>query len=114
HGSFNWGVAIVSSGLAVVGVLGALVVYGFGARTAVALGPLRPLYTLVARRFYLDDLYENVFAGGIVYGGVARLGQLLDRDLVDGIVNGVAGTARRLAYGLTRLQSGQEQAYGLF
>ncbi len=96
-----------------LGIVSALAVYGLGARWQVGLGPLRPVYRLVANRYYLDDLYERGIAGSLVYGVVGGLGRLLDTRLIDGIVNGVAWGARRLAFALTRVQSGQEQAYGL-
>jgi NADH-quinone oxidoreductase subunit L len=106
-------VAIISSGLAVLGIVSALAVYGLGARWQIGLGPLRPVYRLVANRYFLDDIYERGIAGGLVYTVVGGLGRLLDTRLVDGIVNGVAWVTRRLALGLTRVQSGQQQAYSL-
>jgi NADH-quinone oxidoreductase subunit L len=110
-GEFNWPVAIVSSGLAVLGIVSALTVYGFGARWQVGLGPLRPVYRLIANRYFLDDVYEKGIARGLVYGVIGGICQFLDTRLVDGIVNGVAWVTRRLAFGLTRIQSGQQQAY---
>jgi NADH-quinone oxidoreductase subunit L len=113
HGEFNWGVAIISSALAVLGIVSALAIYGMGARWQVGLGPLQPLYRLVYRRYFLDDVFEKGIAQGVVYGIVGGAGRLLDTRLIDGIVNGVAWATRRIGAGLNRLQSGQEQAYGL-
>jgi len=112
HGAFNWPVAIISSVLAVAGVLGALAVYGFGARVSVPTGPLRPLYRLVNNRYFLDDIYITGIARGLVLGVAGGAGRLLDARVIDGVVNGAASVTRALAALLTRVQSGQEQAYG--
>jgi NADH-quinone oxidoreductase subunit L len=112
-GAFNWTVAIVSSALAVLGIVSALAVYGLGARWQVGLGPLRPLYRLVYNRYYLDDLYGRGVAGGLVYGLLGGIGRLLDTRVIDGLVNGAATATRRIGAGLNRLQNGQQQAYGL-
>ncbi|MGH2601684.1 MAG: hypothetical protein ACRDJ9_20145, partial [Dehalococcoidia bacterium] len=111
HAEFNWAVAGGSLLLAVLGISTALVVYAFGARWQVSVGPLQPLYKLIARRYFLDDLYEKVIAGGIVYGLLGGLGRLLDTRLIDGIVNGAGWATRRIGAGLNRLQSGQQQGY---
>jgi len=113
HHGFNWPVAITSSVLALFGIVGALAVYGFGVRWQVGLGPLRPLYQLVYNRYFLDDIYERGIAQGLVVGAVGGLAQFLDTRFVDGIVNGAVWLTRRLAAGLSRIQNGQEQAYGL-
>jgi NADH-quinone oxidoreductase subunit L len=113
HEHFNWSVAIISSALALLGIVSALAIYGFGARWQVGLGPLRPVYRLVSNKYFLDDLYERGIAAGLTYGVVTGLASLLDNRVVDGIVNGAAWVARRVAAGLARVQNGQEQAYGL-
>jgi NADH-quinone oxidoreductase subunit L len=112
HGGIDWTVAIVSSALAVLGIVSALAVYGFGARVRVGLGPLRPVYALLANRYFLDDLYERVIVGGIFYKGICGLASFIDTRLIDGIVNGAAWVARWVGRGFNRVQSGQEQAYG--
>jgi NADH:ubiquinone oxidoreductase subunit 5 (subunit L)/multisubunit Na+/H+ antiporter MnhA subunit len=112
HG-IDWGVAIGSSALAIFGVLGALLVYGFGARVQAPVGPLKPLYVLAANRFYIDEFYQKVLVRGVLYGGLTGLSRLLDTRLIDGAVNGVAGLARGAGTVLTRVQSGQQQAYSL-
>ena len=112
HGAFNWPVAIISSALAVLGIVSALAVYGFGARWRVRTGALRPVYHLLANRYYLDDVYERGIAGGLAYGLLGGIGRLLDGRVIDGIVNGVASGARLIGAGLNRVQNGQQQTYG--
>lgn len=113
HGLIPW-IAVVSSAFAVLGILVAGVAYGFGARVRVPLpGFARPFYVLFARKYFLDDLYERVLVGGLLYGGLCRLAAWFDARVVDGIVNGVGRLMRALSGLLRRAQAGSEQAYGL-
>jgi len=67
---------------------------------------LKPLWTVLDRKYWVDDVYFAVFARGGV-----RLGRLFwkagDAAVVDGaMVNGSAGLVRRIAAGVRRLQTG--------
>jgi len=46
---------------------------------------LRPLYTLLFRRYYIDDLY-NAFCRVVVVG-CARIADFFDRKIIDGIIH---------------------------
>ncbi len=72
-----------------------------------------PLYTLFSRKYYLDELYEQVFVVRILQNGIFRLIELFDIYVVDGIVNGVANITVVGSSTLRRLQTGQLQSYGL-
>ena len=54
-----------------------------------------PIVSLLQNRFYLDDLYHQVFTKGLAFGG-GRLLARFDQGIVDGGVNG-AGWFIRLA-----------------
>ncbi|WP_049620885.1 NADH-quinone oxidoreductase subunit L [Frateuria defendens] len=65
-----------------------------------------PLYTLLDRKYWVDEVYYAVFAkGGVALGRLfAKRG---DGKLIDGaLVNGSAGLVRRTAAGMRQLQSG--------
>ncbi len=72
-----------------------------------------PLYILFSRKYYFDELYEQVFVVGILQNGIFRLIELFDIYVVDGIVNGVAKIAITSGNVFRRLQTGQLQSYGL-
>jgi len=72
-----------------------------------------PLYTLFSRKYYMDELYERIFVGRILYDGLFLIIQTFDTYVVDGIVNGVAKIAVILGRTIRRLQTGQLQSYGL-
>jgi NADH-quinone oxidoreductase subunit L len=67
---------------------------------------LKPLWTVLDRKYWVDDVYFAVFARGGV-----KLGRLFwkagDAAVIDGaMVNGSAGLVQRIASGARRLQSG--------
>ncbi|MCX6002463.1 MAG: NADH-quinone oxidoreductase subunit L, partial [Chloroflexi bacterium] len=71
----------------------------------------KPVYTLLYRKYFMDELYENVIVKTILYNGIFKWMAMFDSSVVDGTVNGAAqGTA--LAGGaLRKLQTGQTQLY---
>jgi NADH-quinone oxidoreductase subunit L len=69
-------------------------------------GALKPLWTVLDRKYWVDDVYFAVFARGGV-----QLGRLFwkagDAAVIDGVlVNGSAGLVQRIAASARRLQSG--------
>ena len=75
------------------------------------IGAPEPLYHLVRRKYYLDDLAEGLIASKAYYHGLARFLRSFDQGVVDGIVDGVGWVARNVGRGVARLQTGQAQAY---
>lgn len=88
----TWGVTAAW----VLGVLVALAIYAGGwiSRQRIISG-LRPVYTLLKNRYYIDDAYDYLFVKGSI--GLAYVVGWLDRVVVDGIVNGVAAITRWFA-----------------
>ena len=67
---------------------------------------LSPLYKLLANKFYFDEIYQAVFAGGSRGLGTA-LWRVGDVALIDGtMVNGSARLVGWLSGVLRRMQSG--------
>ncbi|MCD0482056.1 NADH-quinone oxidoreductase subunit L [Streptacidiphilus sp. ASG 303] len=85
------------------------------AAEAVALTPdpartlLGPLLTPATRGFGLDRLYAAVFAAPTA--AAARLARFLDREVVEGYVQGSGLGARLLGAAVRRAQNGNAQAY---
>ena len=72
---------------------------------------LAPLHRVVERKYYMDELAEDVVVRGVLLRGIGRGLELLDTYVVDGIVNGV-GRATRLGGDVARrAHAGQLQAY---
>jgi multicomponent Na+:H+ antiporter subunit D len=55
--------------------------------------------------------YPHVFRANLVLG---ERGLWLDKNVIDGAVNGIAATVVRWANGLRKVQTGQLQHYALF
>jgi len=72
-----------------------------------------PVYTLLSRKYYMDELYERIFVGRILYNGLFSIVQAFDTYVVDGTVNGLARVAVLSGGVFRRLQTGQLQSYGL-
>ncbi len=72
-----------------------------------------PLYTLLSRKYYMDELYERIFVVRVLHRGLFYVIQTVDTYVVDGIVNGLANVTVLAGSGFRRLQTGQLQSYGL-
>ncbi len=70
---------------------------------------LHGVYTLLVRKYYVDDAYAWVF----VRAGAALvwIAGAFDRYVIDGLVNAVGWLAGRLGLGLRYVQSGREETY---
>jgi NADH-quinone oxidoreductase subunit L len=97
HPEFSWGLAVVSTLVALAGVALGFAWYfrnlgphGITERNRLA----RSGYGLLANRYYLDHLYTGVVAGGIK-GPVARRAYWVNQRVIDGAVNGAGLGARR-------------------
>jgi NADH-quinone oxidoreductase subunit L len=101
--------------LAGLGILLAYAIYSARWLSAERIGSLfSPLYTLLNRKYFFDELYEGVFVRrGLMAGLFAGL-QYFDTRAVDGTVNGVAGATIAGGRAIRQAQTGQLQLYGLF
>lgn len=95
HGEFSLFVFGVATAAWVPGLLLALAIYKYNIvsrRTLIRV--FFPVWNLLKRRYYIDDLYDFVFVKGTI--GLAFVVAWFDRTIVDGIVNGVAWATRKL------------------
>jgi NADH-quinone oxidoreductase subunit L len=108
----------------VVAVLGMVAAWRlFGVQLGQLRWPARPnavraltarapfLYRASLNKWWFDDINNLVF---IVIGGrIADAAAWFDRNIVDGIVNGIGALTRRSGGGLARVQTGRVQNYAL-
>jgi NADH-quinone oxidoreductase subunit L len=101
--------------LAGLGILLAYAIYSAKWLSAERIGSMfKPIYTLFYRKYFLDELYENVIVKAALLKGLFAGLQVFDSSGVDGAVNGVASGAMATGRAIRRTQTGQLQLYGLF
>ena len=102
----------------VVGLLGIFMAYAVYIRkwiTAEKLGKFfGPLYTMVFRKYYFDELYENIIVKLAMMKYLFTWFTTFDSKGVDGAVNGVSDTVMSGGKVIRQAQTGQLQLYGLF
>ncbi len=72
----------------------------------------KPLYSMVANKYWVDEIYDWVFVGPLIRFSVF-LWRIIDNILVDGTVNGVGALVRGGSEIFKRLQTGNIQSYAL-
>jgi len=101
--------------LAGLGILLAYAIYSAKWLSAERIGSLfKPLYTLFYRKYWFDELYENVIVRNALVNGFFAGLQQFDSRGVDGAVNGVANGAMAGSRAIRKVHTGQLQLYGLF
>jgi NADH-quinone oxidoreductase subunit L len=107
------GLAWVSTGLSVVlallGILGAWVLYGKGFQYRE--NP-NPLYQFAFHKYYVDEALETVLIRPIIWVG-REFSHYLEGDVLDGGSRGIGSIFRGLSGALRRLQSGFVRNYAL-
>jgi NADH-quinone oxidoreductase subunit L len=69
------------------------------------------LYKLVYNKYFVDEIYDATIVKPVVNGSRVVLWRGADAGLIDGIVNGVGATARKVGGGLRLMQSGNIRSY---
>ena len=101
--------------LAGLGILLAYAMYSKSWISAEKIGGMfKPLHTLFYRKYWLDELYENIIVRNALLKGIFAAFEQFDNRVVDGTVNGVANGAIASGRAMRHAQTGQLQLYGLF
>lgn len=114
---FNLGMAIASNVVALAGIVLASTIY-LGRREKEArqlaepLARTQPVYTILFQKYYVDTLYEDIIVRRLFYRGFAAVIDWIDRNLVDGLVDFIAGAFRNSGRVMALAQTGQVQFYG--
>jgi NADH-quinone oxidoreductase subunit L len=108
--TLNLGLIVAATAVALLGLLLGTGLYRRGLPEREYLERVPPAWTVLQRKFFLDDLYERGLVRAVT-GALAPATYWFDQRLVDGVVNGAGLGTRRLARGLRYVQSGQAQWY---
>jgi NADH-quinone oxidoreductase subunit L len=114
HHGIHWGIAIAATVLGVGGIVLAFLLYLrpnlLPDRLAFAFGPV---YRVVYRKFFVDELYLFL-THRVIFQGIAAPFNWFDRRCVDGFMDLTAQASRRLGAWLRRTVSGHLQTYLLW
>ncbi|MBI2836643.1 MAG: NADH-quinone oxidoreductase subunit L [Chloroflexi bacterium] len=100
--------------VALLGIFLAYAIYGAKWISAEGIGrTFKPLYTLFYRKYFFDELYENVIVRITMLKGIFAGLEKIDTHVVDGTVNGLANSAVDSGNAMRRAQTGQLQLYGV-
>jgi NADH-quinone oxidoreductase subunit L len=111
-GALTHPIPLISLVVAILGIFLAYAMYSAKWISADAIGKFfKPLYVLFSRKYFMDELYENVIVRTILLNGICRALAFFDAHIIDGVVNsiarGTAGAGKSMRYA----QSGQLQSY---
>ena len=109
---FDIVLAIVSTVVAVAGIFLAYMMYYRQSWSAEAVGRrFSSVYTLLSAKYYFDELYEDLLVREFFYGGVARILDWGDKNIVHRIANMIGWFGANVGSMLRQFQTGQIQQY---
>ncbi len=105
---------LISLIVALLGILLAYAMYSAKWISAEAVGRIfKPIYILFSRKWFFDELYENIIVRKWLFGGLFKAFAWFDASVVDGAVNGIARGVASAGGSLRRAQTGQLQLYAM-
>jgi NADH-quinone oxidoreductase subunit L len=109
----GYGVMIVMWSLAAVGVLGAWWIYGtkLERRDAFRLR-LGPVNSIVRQKFFVDEIYATLIVSPLRVIA-SFLAGVVDRRIIDGVVNGAGGLVQNVSGVLRKVQTGFVRSYAV-
>ncbi len=111
---FNFMVAGISTVLSIVGIGLAYLMYIKGLISPTAMGArFQPIYTLMFRKYYFDELYEDVFVRKGFYKYVADAFRWFDEHWVDNANVHLSNWISRIGKSGALIQNGQTQTYAV-
>jgi NADH-quinone oxidoreductase subunit L len=113
-GIFTHPLAWISLIVALSGILLAYAIYSKGWISAEALGrAFAPVYTMLSRKYWFDELYEDGIVRTVLFKGLFRAFQAIDARGVDGAANGISDAIIGMGRGMRRAQTGHLQSYAV-
>lgn len=101
--------ALISTVVALVGIALAYVIYIQKSFTI----HIKPVYNLLYRKYYFDELYENIVVGRAFYRFCVRSLDIIDVSGLDNVNVQIYRWIDRLGKGMAQIQNGQLQIYGM-
>ena len=113
-GGLDFKFSIVPVSLATVGIVIASALYFKRSDRPKDLATsLGALYRTAYRKFYIDEIYLFI-TKKVIFNLIGKPAAWIDRNIVDGTMNGIAWTTGRISVMIKGLQSGRIQSYTLY
>ena len=107
-------IPLISLAVALLGILLAYLMYGVKWISAEAMGKaFKPFYILFSRKYWMDELYEQVIVVRILINSICAVLAFFDSHIIDGAVNGLAKGTGAASSSLRKAQTGQLQVYAM-
>ena len=111
---FNILIAAISTVVALAGIGLAYLMYISRAISPEGMGrAFRPVHTLLSRKYFLDELYEDVIVKLVFYRGISYALDWVDKSVVDNVANFCGWLGANTGTAIRQAQTGQLQAYGM-
>ncbi|MBL7762442.1 MAG: NADH-quinone oxidoreductase subunit L [Chitinophagaceae bacterium] len=106
--------SIVPVTVSLLGILLAMLLYKKenGKPQAIS-NSLGGLYKTAYHKFYIDEVYLFI-TKKIIFNLVGRPAAWIDKNIIDGIMNGIAGVTASISSAIKGIQSGKVQSYALY
>jgi NADH-quinone oxidoreductase subunit L len=75
--------------------------------------PLGGLYRAAYKKFYIDEIYLFI-TKKIIFNIIGRPAAWIDRNIVDGLMNGLANSTATVSGWIKGIQSGKVQNYVIY
>lgn len=112
--SFEFGLMAVSTLGALAAMYGAYVLFSRHLPLAGALrDKMRPVYRMLSNKYWIDEIYNLLIVRSIHWISDRVLWRIVDVRIIDGIVNGLAASARNLGGALRLTQNGIVENYAV-
>ena len=112
--ALEWGLMAASLAIAIIGILYATSLYKKSShKPAEMAAKNKGLYNILWNKYFVDEIYHNVFVAPIYKLSLDFLWKIVDVQIIDGIVNGSARAIAVSAENLRKIQSGIAQNYAL-
>jgi NADH-quinone oxidoreductase subunit L len=112
--ALEWGLMAASLAIAIIGILYATSLYRKSShKPAEMAAKNKGLYNILWNKYFVDEIYHNVFVAPIYKISLDFLWKIVDVQIIDGIVNGSARAIAASAESLRKIQSGIAQNYAL-
>jgi NADH-quinone oxidoreductase subunit L len=110
---FNYGIAILSTLVALSGIALAFAMYQANVISPANLtARFKPVHRILINKYYMDELYEDIIVNKIFYNRFAKRLASFDITIIDGVNVQLASWTRRFSGVLGFIQDGQLQTYG--